>query len=62
MTPPNRCAGFHDRLITAAFETNSGQVVKQLGDGLMAVFSGAVEAVTAALAAQARKLLVDEDP
>jgi len=42
----------HDRLVATAFESNGGQVVKHLGDGLMAVFSGAAEAVTAAVAAQ----------
>jgi len=42
----------HDRLVATAFESNGGQVVKHLGDGVMAVFTGAAEAVAAAVAAQ----------
>jgi len=42
----------HDRLVATAFEGNGGQIVKHLGDGLMAVFNGAAEALTAAVAAQ----------
>jgi class 3 adenylate cyclase len=42
----------HDRLVGGAIEANHGRVVKSLGDGVMAVFTGAAEAVTAAVAIQ----------
>ena len=42
----------HDRLLTQAVEANHGRVVKGLGDGIMATFSGASDAVAAAAAIQ----------
>src|SRR4051794_12929181 len=42
----------HDAALTAAIEANNGRVVKSLGDGLMAVFDAAADAVAAAIAAQ----------
>ncbi|MGH9008749.1 MAG: adenylate/guanylate cyclase domain-containing protein, partial [Acidimicrobiia bacterium] len=42
----------HDRLLTEAVEANAGQVVKGLGDGIMATFAGASDAVAAAVAIQ----------
>jgi class 3 adenylate cyclase len=42
----------HDRLLTEAVEANSGRVVKGLGDGIMATFAGASDAVAAAVAIQ----------
>jgi class 3 adenylate cyclase len=42
----------HDRLLTEAVEGNGGRVVKGLGDGIMATFTGAADAVTAAVAVQ----------
>ena len=42
----------HDRLVSGAIDTNHGRVVKGLGDGVMAVFTGAAEAVAAAVAIQ----------
>src|ERR1043165_7576677 len=42
----------HDRLLTQAVEANNGQVVKGLGDGVMATFAGAADAVAAAVAMQ----------
>ncbi len=42
----------HDRLLTEAVEVNSGRVVKGLGDGIMATFAGASDAVAAAVAIQ----------
>ncbi|HEV3364836.1 MAG TPA: AAA family ATPase [Acidimicrobiia bacterium] len=42
----------HDALITAAIEANGGTVVKNLGDGIMATFTGAADAVGAAVAIQ----------
>ncbi len=42
----------HDRLLTEAVEANNGRVVKGLGDGIMATFGGAVNAVAAAVAIQ----------
>jgi class 3 adenylate cyclase len=41
-----------DRLVTAAVTSAGGEVVKSLGDGLMAVFHAAATAVDAAVAAQ----------
>ena len=42
----------HDRLLVQAVEANGGQVVKGLGDGIMATFTGASAAVAAAVAMQ----------
>ena len=40
------------QLITALFEKHGGQVVKRTGDGLLACFASAVEAVQASIASQ----------
>jgi len=37
----------HDRLLADAIEKNRGRLVKNLGDGVMATFTGALDAVTA---------------
>ena len=42
----------HDALVTGAVERNAGTVVKNLGDGFMATFGGASDAVAAAVAIQ----------
>ena len=42
----------HDRLIAGAIEANRGRLVKNLGDGMMATFTGASDALTAAVAIQ----------
>ena len=42
----------HDRLLTEVVEANAGRVVKGLGDGIMAAFAGATDAVAAAVAIQ----------
>jgi class 3 adenylate cyclase/tetratricopeptide (TPR) repeat protein len=42
----------HDRLLTEAVERHGGRVVKGLGDGIMATFAGASEAVSAAVTIQ----------
>jgi class 3 adenylate cyclase len=42
----------HDRLLTEAVEGHGGRVVKGLGDGIMATFPGAADAVAAAVAIQ----------
>lgn len=42
----------HDRLVNAAIESKGGAVVKHLGDGVMATFVGAADALAAAVAAQ----------
>jgi class 3 adenylate cyclase len=42
----------HDRLLTEAVEAHSGRVVKGLGDGIMATFAGASDAVRAAVEIQ----------
>ena len=42
----------HDGLLTDAVTANGGTVVKGLGDGVLALFSGAAEAVGAAVAIQ----------
>jgi class 3 adenylate cyclase/tetratricopeptide (TPR) repeat protein len=42
----------HDQLLSRAVEAHNGRVVKGLGDGIMATFSGASEAVAAAVAIQ----------
>jgi predicted ATPase/class 3 adenylate cyclase len=44
--------GRHDAILRAAVEGSNGQVVKTTGDGLMAVFSSAPDAVSACLSAQ----------
>src|SRR5438477_523796 len=42
----------HDRLLSERIEAQNGRVVKGLGDGLMAVFASASDALTAAVEAQ----------
>src|SRR5438105_10479514 len=42
----------HDALVTGAVDASRGQVVKNLGDGIMATFVGASDAVGAAVAIQ----------
>src|SRR5438067_3894811 len=42
----------HDRLIVGAVEGNRGRLVKNLGDGVMATFTGASDALGAAVAIQ----------
>jgi class 3 adenylate cyclase len=42
----------HDRLIASAIEANRGRLVKNLGDGVMATFTGASDALAAAVAIQ----------
>ena len=42
----------HDGLLSQAVEGHGGRVVKGLGDGIMAIFTGAADAVAAAVAAQ----------
>jgi class 3 adenylate cyclase/tetratricopeptide (TPR) repeat protein len=42
----------HDRLIASAVAAKRGHVVKNLGDGIMATFTGAADAVEAAVAIQ----------
>ncbi len=42
----------HDRLMRAAIETSGGRVVKSTGDGTLAVFGNATDAVSACLTAQ----------
>ncbi|MCA1841957.1 MAG: AAA family ATPase [Actinobacteria bacterium] len=42
----------HDRLVGDAITASGGQLVKNLGDGVMATFSGASDAVTAAVCVQ----------
>ena len=42
----------HDRLLTAAVEAARGRVAKHTGDGLLAVFGSAADAVSAAVAGQ----------
>jgi class 3 adenylate cyclase len=42
----------HDRLLAQAVESNGGRMVKGLGDGIMATFAGASDAVSAAVAIQ----------
>ncbi len=42
----------HDVLVTTAIEASRGNVVKNLGDGIMATFGGATDAVEAAVAIQ----------
>jgi predicted ATPase/class 3 adenylate cyclase len=42
----------HDAIIRSAVTARAGHVVKHTGDGLMAVFAGAADAITAAVEAQ----------
>ncbi|MGH8972299.1 MAG: ATP-binding protein, partial [Acidimicrobiia bacterium] len=42
----------HDRLVATAIESQGGQVVKHLGDGVMATFAGAADGLSAAVAVQ----------
>ncbi|HEY4410719.1 MAG TPA: hypothetical protein VGO87_12620, partial [Acidimicrobiia bacterium] len=42
----------HDRLVAEAIEAKRGRLVKNLGDGLMATFAGASDAVAAAVGIQ----------
>ena len=42
----------HDRLLATAIESNGGQVIKHLGDGVMATFAGAADGLSAAVAVQ----------
>jgi class 3 adenylate cyclase len=42
----------HDRAVIGAIEQHAGRVVKHTGDGVMAIFSGASDAVAAAVALQ----------
>ena len=42
----------HDALLRGAIETSGGRVVKSTGDGTLAVFGSAVDALKASLAAQ----------
>ncbi|MCA1842388.1 MAG: AAA family ATPase, partial [Actinobacteria bacterium] len=42
----------HDRLLAQAIESNGGRVVKGLGDGIMAAFSGTADGVAAAVGIQ----------
>ena len=42
----------HDQLLTGAIEARRGRLVKNLGDGMMATFSGAADALAAAVAIQ----------
>src|ERR1700681_4891655 len=42
----------HDRLVRAAVVANGGKIAKHTGDGVMATFAGASEAVAAAVAVQ----------
>jgi class 3 adenylate cyclase len=45
----------HDTLVAAAIEANRGREVKHLGDGVMATFAGASDAVGAAVSIQRRR-------
>jgi len=42
----------HDSLVTGSIEANRGRLIKNLGDGVMTTFSGASDAVAAAVAIQ----------
>jgi class 3 adenylate cyclase/tetratricopeptide (TPR) repeat protein len=42
----------HDRLVAGAVEASRGRLVKNLGDGMMATFTGASDALAAAVAIQ----------
>lgn len=48
----DRLRNAHDVFVRAAIETNRGTVVKHTGDGVMATFSAAVDAVAAGVAIQ----------
>ena len=51
-TAPRRRAASHDRALVEAAQANGGTVVKGLGDGVLAMFAGAAEAVAAGVAMQ----------
>ena len=38
--------GIHDRILTARVEANGGEVLKRMGDGMVAVFPAASDAAT----------------
>jgi class 3 adenylate cyclase/tetratricopeptide (TPR) repeat protein len=42
----------HDSLVAGAIDTNRGRVIKHLGDGVMATFTGAADALAACVAVQ----------
>lgn len=42
----------HDELVRVGIESNRGRIVKHLGDGVMATFSGATDAIGGAVAVQ----------
>src|SRR3546814_14455760 len=48
-----RCVHFQDRLCTEVLPSFGGRVVKKLGDGILAEFTGPEAAVAAAFAVQA---------
>jgi class 3 adenylate cyclase len=48
----DRLRAEHDRAVIGAIEQHAGRVVKHTGDGVMAVFNGASDAVAAAVALQ----------
>ncbi len=56
--PMRRALERHDSILRTAVTAAGGRVIKTTGDGLMAVFGSAAEAVSACLAAQ--RALVDE--
>ena len=49
------CVEQHDALLRRAIEDASGHVVKQFGDGMMAVFDDAHRAIAAAVASSPRQ-------
>ena len=51
----------HDVVVTAAIEDSNGRVVKSMGDGLMAVFDAAADAVEAAVASQQGVVILGSD-
>ena len=51
----------HDAAVTAAIVESNGRVVKSLGDGLMAVFDSAADAVESAIACQQRVVVLSSD-
>ena len=51
----------HDAILSSAIDGNDGDIVKTTGDGLMAVFDGALDAVRASVAAQ-RALIAEPWP
>jgi len=50
--PADELRRTHDRLLAQAVETRAGRVVKGLGDGVMATFAGAADALAAAVTIQ----------